>query len=88
MTTFSEIVDFEQHAMFYTKRKDLWPVFDKFFDAKEEKSIDSYSDKTETGTIDQIKSLINIFKKKGYSLLLKDITTPDVRQLGFYSEVI
>lgn len=75
---------FEDHSIFYTKRKDLWHIFDKWIDAVESKNIDLY-EKTVKSDKEIIKHIVKILKNKGYNVLFKDLTTPDVRQLGFYS---
>ena len=33
----------------------------------------------------QIHKVLSMFKDKGYNVLFKDLTTPDVSELGFYS---
>lgn len=81
---FSEILDFEMHSIFYTKRKDLRHVFDPYLNAKAEKHFD-FNERSSLSDQDQLKSIFQTFKDKGYNVLFKDITTPDVRQLGFYS---
>jgi ribosomal protein S12 methylthiotransferase accessory factor len=75
---------FEEHSIFYTKRQDLWHLFDKWIDAVENKNINLYE---EVGKSDEeiIRDIVEKLKAKDYNVLFKDLTTPDIRQLGFYS---
>tara|TARA_B110000879_G_C11182781_1_gene519418 strand:- start:6296 stop:7588 length:1293 start_codon:yes stop_codon:yes gene_type:complete len=81
---FSLIQDFEDHSIFYTLRPDLWHVFDRWRNAKETMSID-FSEKNKRNDIEEIRHIVKLLKDKNYNVLFKDITTPDIRQLGFYS---
>ena len=81
---FNMIQGFEDHSVFYIKRPDLWHIFDKWITAKETKSID-FSDFPKRNDIDEINYILNILKEKKYNVLFKDITTPDIRQLGYFS---
>lgn len=81
---FTELDDFENHSIFYLKRLDLWGVFEKWIKAKETKKINF----NETQVLDdqnQIIEILKMFKEKNYNVLFKDITTPDIRQIGYYS---
>ena len=81
---FNMIQGFEDHSVFYIKRPDLWHIFDKWITAKETKSID-FSEMPKRNDIDEINYILNILKEKKYNVLFKDITTPDIRQLGYFS---
>ncbi|HFK5510559.1 TPA: YcaO-like family protein [Elizabethkingia anophelis] len=81
---FSKIHSFEEHSIYYTKRPDLWHVFDKWLTAKPSKSID-FNESFKRNEKEEIRHIIKILKDKNYNVLFKDITTPDIRQLGFYS---
>lgn len=81
---FNEIRDFEQHSIFYLKRKDLWHVFDKWIDAEQNRKIDFHESQQNTPQ-EEIKRIVKILKDKNYNVLVKDLTTPDIRQIGFYS---
>ena len=78
------IRSFEDHSILYTKRPDLWSVFDRWTTAKETKVIDLF-EKKEISDQDQIKFIVRLMKDKGYNVLCRDITTHDIRQLGFFS---
>ena len=47
-------------------------------------SID-FSEKNKRNDIEEIRHIVKLLKDKNYNVLFKDITTPDIRQLGFYS---
>ena len=81
---FFEIMDFEQHSIFYTKRQDLWHVFDDYFAAQETRIVDMH-EKCELSDADKLKRMFKTFKEKDYNVLFKDLTTPDIRQMGFYA---
>lgn len=81
---FNLIQSFEDHSILYTKRTDLWPIFNQWVDAKESKVIDLFEKQTYSDA-DQLKAIIKIMKDKGYNVLFKDITTHDIRQIGFFS---
>lgn len=81
---FTKIQDFEEHSIFYTKRTDLWHIFDKWRNANPTKKID-FDEPFSRNDKEEILHLMSILKNKNYNVLLKDVTTPDIRQLGFYS---
>lgn len=81
---FSKIQNFEEHSIFYTKRKDLWHIFDKWIEKQPSKKIE-FNESNKRNDIEEIRHLIKIMKNKNYNVLFKDITTPDIRQLGFFS---
>ena len=81
---FSKIKNFEDHSAFYLKRHDLWHVFDDWRNIVPSKHID-FHQKQELSDVEQILRCLRVFKTKGYNVLFKDITTPDIRQFGYYS---
>ena len=78
------IQDFEAHSILYLKRPDLLSVFDKWRLAKPEKSIELYEQESRSDK-EIIRNILQVFKSKNYPVLFKDITTVDIRQLGFFS---
>lgn len=78
------IQSFEDHSILYTKRPDLWSIFDRWIQAEECKFINLY-EKNTLNNQQQIRRIVQIMKDKGYAVLFKDLTTPDIRQLGFFS---
>lgn len=81
---FNKLHDFEEHSIFYTKRKDLWHVFDKWRNKKQSFHID-FEEKDHRLDEEIIQSILKDLKEKKYNVLFKDLTTPDVNDLGFYS---
>lgn len=80
---FNEILNFEDHSIFYIKRPDLISVLDIWRKAKPSLNID-FNEKSTKSTADYIEDIITVLNKKNYNVLVKDITTPDVNQAGFY----
>ena len=62
----------------------MWHIFDKWMEKQPSKKIDFY-EPNKRNDIEEIRHLIKIMKNKNYNVLFKDITTPDIRQLGFFS---
>ena len=81
---YNELMDFSDHSIFYLKRPDQWEVFEKWINAEENHSIDFHKEDKRT-EVDKIKEILEVFKEKNYNILLKDLSTVDARQLGFYS---
>ena len=78
---FQNVRSFQDHSLFYIKRKDLWHVFDTWLHKKPQIDI---PDKQHTiSFLDQINYIVSVFREKGYPLLVKDKTTPDLQQAGF-----
>ncbi len=82
--TYDQLQDFEQHSILYNKRKDLRVVFEPWRNKPAEKYIDFHETNSET-KVEQIRSILQNFKDRGYNVLMKDLTTPDAQQAGFYS---
>jgi len=80
---FNEILNFEDHSVFYIKRPELQNVMDIWRKAEASLQIDFF-EKDEMNVKQRIKSVIQLLKNKNYNVLLRDITTPDVNQAGFY----
>jgi len=66
------------------KRQDLWHVFDKWKDAEPSKVIDLHETQALSDQ-ETIRHIVGLLKEKNYNVLFKDLTTPDIRQIGFYS---
>lgn len=81
---FSQIRNFEDHSAFYLKRYDLWHIFDIWKQAIPAKHINLH-EKQNNSDIEEISRCLEVFKQKKYNVLFKDITTPDIRQIGYYS---
>ncbi len=81
---YNDIHDFEDHSVFYIKRRDLWHIFDKWKNAVPSKKID-FNEVRPTTTQQEIRRILGVMSDKGYDVLLKDLTTVDVEQAGFRS---
>lgn len=81
---YNMIQSFEDHSIFYTKKPELWPVFDHWINEPETFDVD-FNEPAPRNDKEQIRHMVQIMKNKGYNVLVKDVTTHDVRQLGFYS---
>ena len=81
---FNELQNFENHSIFYLKRPDLHHAFDPWRTAKPTKTID-FSEKNTKTPQEELNRLLRLFKSKGYNVLAKDLTTPDVRSCGFFA---
>ena len=81
---FRECKNFEEHGLFYLKRKDLWHIFDKYKLQPEEKIVDFKIQRTLTEA-EEVKRILRIMELKGYDVILKDLTTVDARQIGFHT---
>ncbi len=81
---FNLIQDFEDHSIYYNKRPDLWHVFDKWKEKPESFYVE-LDESIERSDTEEIKHITSLLKDLNLNVLVKDVTTPDVRQLGFYS---
>ncbi len=81
---FNELMTFSEHSVFYNKQKQYWHIFDKWINMEENHFIDFYEPATKNNK-EEIKHILKSIKSKGYNVLLKDLSTPDIRQLGCYS---
>lgn len=81
---YNDLMSFADHSIFYLKRPELWGVFDRWRQAPETRKVNVYETSQRSPQV-QIKDILTVLKQKGYNALLRDITTPDIRQLGFYS---
>lgn len=81
---FYDLIDFEKHSTFYLKRKDLWSAFDRWRLAEPSKKID-FNEEPKPSAQKEIQSIIKELTSKGYNVLLKYLTTPDVEEAGFHS---
>lgn len=81
---FSDLTDFDDHGIFYTKRPKFNHVFDDFRNAKPQMKVNFYNNESKNA-LSKIEQVLKTFKDKDYNVLVKDITTPDVNQAGFYA---
>jgi ribosomal protein S12 methylthiotransferase accessory factor len=81
---YHELEDFEDHSIFYLKRPDLIHAFNPWRNAVASKHIDM-AEKSKPDNLAELNRLLRLFKSKGYNVLAKDLTTPDVRSCGFFA---
>lgn len=81
---FNKILSFSDHSIFYLKRKDLWHVFDNWTNKEPSKNI-YFNEEKKLSITEEIKQILNVFKNKQYNVVFKNISTPDIRQLGYHS---
>lgn len=81
--TFQNIIDFEKHSIFYLKKKEHQTVFDCWVNAAPSQIVNMDEDDN-VPIKEKISNIISLFKDKGYNVLLKDLTTHDARQIGFF----
>ena len=81
---YNKLLSFEDHSIFYLKKPELQFVFDDWKKSVATKYIDfsAYTDSDKPK--DKIKNIALKLKEKGYNVFVKDITTPDANQIGFY----
>lgn len=84
--SFEEILSFEEHPLYYQKRKEDWCVFDKYRNAKATQNHEIIEDKSNKfDAKSEVSRIIRILKDKGYNVLYKDLTTIDIKDKGFYA---
>ncbi len=81
---FTELRSFEDHSLFYLKKKEYLSVFDRFVESVPSKDI-TFHTYDETNTQKEIISILKIFDDKNYDVLLANLTTSDIRESGFCS---
>lgn len=82
--TKNDLWNFDLHSYYYLEDKNRWKAFDRWRFAKPTKHIPLNKKYTRTSDLEQIKRIISILKSKHYNVLVKDLTTPDLRQLNFF----
>ncbi len=81
---FNAILNFADHSIFYLKRKDLWHIFEKWKYAEERKLL-NFLDVRRRSDIEEIRYIVKVLSNAGCNVLFKDISTPDIRDIGYYS---
>ena len=80
---YNEILNFEDHSIFYIKRPDLWDIFKTWTELAPTRKI-NFKETSNTTTLTVINKITSILKNKSYNVLVKDLTTPDVNDAGLY----
>lgn len=81
---FNKLMNFEDHSLFYNRRPEYLYVFDDWRNAPERINVDFDGNSQQTAVKEQINSILLKLKSKEYNVLIKDLTTPDVNQAGFF----
>ena len=79
-----QLLDFEDHSVYYNYYEEERVVFDHWRNLKKEKIID-LEEKTDKTPLEIIHEMLEVFKKNNFNVLFKDTTTVDINQCGFYS---
>lgn len=81
--SFNEIQTFEDHSWFYLKNSENWKVFDKWLSTSPTKKV-NFEENDCLSITEKIKIITNRFKNKKIDILVKDLTTPDAREIGYF----
>lgn len=81
---YNKLLSFEDHSIFYLKRPELQFVFDDWKNAEATKYIDFSEEQKPIRPEEKIRRIVSKLKAKKYNVLIKDLTTPDANQIGFY----
>lgn len=81
---FHDLMNFEEHSIFYLKRPDLWHVFEPWRQKKATREID-FSERFTGSVVAEIRRITRRLHERDCTVLVKELTTPDIRQAGFCS---
>jgi len=79
-----QLWNFDDHSWYYIVKPESWTAFDRWRNAVPSQNI-NWNEMDNREDADKIKDIVGILKDKNYNLLVKDLTTPDLRQVGFFS---
>jgi len=79
---FSNVVDFEHHAIVYVKKPSLMSVFDFLIKAKERVALGKIPDKSTGRILGDIEKCVAMIAEKGYETIVVDLTTADISDAG------
>ena len=87
--SFEDVKSFDDCMAFYNIKKEyIEPAFGKYLNKEPDLEVNFNENEKELKEKDEIlseiKRIIKIFKQKHYNVLIKDMTSPDIRELGFY----
>lgn len=77
---FSEVKTFADHSVFYLKRKDLWDVFDPFFESSPSVIV---PEPLLAPPAEKLLQLVKALDAHGHPVMVKDKTTPDIQAAGY-----
>ena len=82
---FSDVRTFDHHFLLYIKRPELIDLNMAFFDQMtEEIDLSCLADVSTGRPLGDIKRLMGMVAEVGYEVVVRDITTPDVRDVGLH----
>lgn len=80
---FSDIVNFDRHSIFYQKRRDLVDTAFQFCRQVDRKvKLSAWTDHATGRPLDDIRYTVNELARHGYEVLVTDLTTDDISQIG------
>lgn len=79
-----QLWNFDDHSWYYTAKQESWSALDRWRNVLPSKSVDLYETDNKED-YEKIKEVVSELKSNKYNVLVKDITTPDLRQVGFFS---
>ena len=81
---FSNVTNFDYHFLNYLKRPDLVPEAFAFFDACEQRvALSQLPDRSTGRVLADLRYCIACLGEAGYEVIVTDITTPDISDVGF-----
>jgi len=81
---YSNVVDFDCHFLTYFRRPDLVPTALAFFDACTERvELSQVPDRSTGRVLGDLEYCITRLSAAGYEVIVTDLTTPDVAEVGF-----
>ncbi len=82
--SFKDITSFEDHGWYYMNNPETWEIYNYLLSTKREIKI-SFKEKNNRTTVEKIKKIVELLANKKYNVCVKDLTTVDLKQLGYYS---
>jgi ribosomal protein S12 methylthiotransferase accessory factor len=79
---FSDIINFDLHGQLYTRQPELIPVLDFIRYPTSKKKIEEVKNKSSNNVYRDIQTCLDIFKKKNFDVIVVDITTRDIAEVG------
>ncbi|AWX45166.1 hypothetical protein HME9304_02176 [Flagellimonas maritima] len=80
----NQLNNFEDHSLYYTVYQEEQKVFNNWIEKNPTKQINFREERKNTDK-EEIQSILRLMRSKGYNVMIKDVTTVDVNQAGFYS---
>jgi ribosomal protein S12 methylthiotransferase accessory factor len=81
---FSDLTSFDHHFTHYSKRSELIPKALAFCDGVPEVALSSLPDRSSGRVLGDINACIEMLRNIGKEVIVADITTPEIRDLGLH----